>query len=217
MFIGHFAVALAAKKAAPKVSLGTLFIAAQFVDLLWPLLVLIGLEHVRIAVGNTAFTPLDFYDYPISHSLAGALIWSVLFGLFYFLLKKDKKSSIIIAFVVFSHWILDFISHKPDLPLTFGQNIFLGLGLWNSVWGTLAVELSLFVAGLIIYLNVSKSKDRIGIYAFWSLIVLIVAIYFMNIFGPPPPNVSAIAIARNALWLLVILAYWADKHRKVAF
>src|SRR3989339_132004 len=120
MFIGHYAVALAAKKGAPKVSLGTLFIAAQLVDLLWPLFLLLGLEHVRIDPGNTAFTPLDFYDYPITHSLVGAVGWSMLLGGVYYGFRRERKSAVVIGLVVFSHWILDLITHRPDLPLGLG-------------------------------------------------------------------------------------------------
>jgi membrane-bound metal-dependent hydrolase YbcI (DUF457 family) len=119
MFAGHFAVAFAAKKAAPKVSLGTMILAGQFVDLLWPALLVTGIEHVRIAPGNTAFTPLDFYDYPITHSLAGSFGWAVLLGIVFYLVRRDRTSSIILAAVSFSHWILDLVTHRPDLPIWF--------------------------------------------------------------------------------------------------
>src|SRR3989339_1594487 len=124
MFIGHYAVALAAKKGAPKASLGTLFIAAQLVDLLWPLFLLLGLEHVKIDPGNTAITPLNFNDYPLSHSLLMSIVWSLLFGGVYYLIKRNKKTSVILGLCVFSHWVLDFITHRPDLPLAPGVEFY---------------------------------------------------------------------------------------------
>lgn len=213
MFIGHYAVALAAKKAAPRTSLGTLFMAAQLVDLLWPVFLLLGLEHVRIDPGNTAFTPLDFYDYPLTHSLAGAAVWSALMGVLYRVIRKDLRGSIVVGAVVFSHWLLDFATHRADLPLWFSGTTRVGAGLWNSVPGTLVVELGLFAVGIAVYLNTTRSRDRTGIFAFWSMIVVLLATYSANLLGPPPPDSLTIAIAGNAAWLFVLWAYWADKHR----
>ena len=120
MFIGHFAVALGAKKAAPKVSLGTLIMAAQFVDLLWPIFLLLGIEHVRINPGDTAYTPLDFYDYPVSHSLLTGIGWAIVFGAVYYAIRRSARNAWILAACVLSHWLLDLIVHRPDLPLVPG-------------------------------------------------------------------------------------------------
>jgi len=215
MFLGHYAVALAAKKAAPKVSLGTLFLSAQFIDLLWPIFLLLGLEHARVEPGNTALTPLNFYDYPLSHSLVGCAGWSLLLGLIYYVVRRDLRGSSVVAIAVFSHWVLDFITHRPDLPLGFGGDTFFGLGLWNWVVGTIVLEMGLFAAGVALYVRTTTTVDRVGTYAFWSLVVFLTAIYFMNIAGPPPPDVSAIAIAGNAAWLFVVWAYWIDRHRRL--
>lgn len=213
MFIGHFAVALAAKKAAPKTSLGTLFIGAQLVDLLWPLFLLAGLEHVRLDPGNTAVTPLDFYDYPISHSLLGTALWALLFGLLYFVIRKYRTGAIVAGLCVLSHWVLDYLTHRPDLPLTFRGEHRFGLGLWNSIPGTMIVELGLFIAGIAIYVRTTRKKDRIGSLAFWGLMGILLVIYLSNLFGPPPPDPAVIAIAGNGAWLFIFWAYWADKHR----
>lgn len=212
MFLGHYAVALAAKKVAPRTSLGTLFISVQLVDLLWPLMLLVGLEHVKIDPGNTAVTPLDFSDYPITHSLIAAIVWSAVCGGIYFAVRRYKTGALILGLGVLSHWILDFITHRPDLPLGFGHT-YLGLGLWNSLPGTLVVEVGLFVGGSILYLRSTRAKDRIGTYSLWVLLALLVAIYFANVFGPPPPDASTIAVAGNAMWLFVLWAYWIDRHR----
>lgn len=216
MFIGHFAVALGAKKASPKTSLGTLFVAAQLVDLLWPLFLLLGLEHVRIDPGNTAVTPLDFYDYPLTHSLLGAVGWSIAFALFIYLLRKDRHQSLIVSGVVLSHWILDAVTHRPDLPLFPGSSTYLGLGLWNSVAATMIIELSLFTAGVILYVRSTDTTDRTGTFAFWGLVAFLIVVWAINIFGPPPPDESSLAIASNATWLIVLWGYWIDRHRKPA-
>lgn len=215
MFIGHYAVALAAKRATPKVSLGTLFLSAQLADLLWPLFLMLGLEHVRIDPTNTAFTPLDFYDYPISHSLVGALGWSIVAGGLYYIFRKDLKSGAILGLVVFSHWILDFITHRPDLHFGLGVNLSFGLRLWNSVSGTIMVEGILFLAGIAIYLRTTSANDRTGRFGFWTLIGVLILIYMVNIIGPPPPDESSIAILGNAAWIFVFWAYWIDRHRHV--
>jgi hypothetical protein len=216
MFLGHYAVGLAAKKAEPKVSLGTFFLATQFIDLLWPLFLLLGIEAVRIDPGNTAFTPLDFYHYPFTHSLIGVLFWSLVFGLVYYAIRRRKAAALLLGGVVFSHWILDLVTHRPDLPLAPGTDIHFGLGLWNSVPGTLVFEIGLFATGVLLYIRATKAKNRIGSYGFWSLIGILFIIYLSNVFGPPPPSESAIAAVGNASWLFVIWAYWVDRHRGAA-
>lgn len=213
MFIGHFAVALAAKKVAPKTSLATLFAASQLVDLLWPMFLLFGLEHVRINPGNTVMTPLDFYDYPITHSLVGAIGWSVLFGAVYYFRRKLSREAIIVALLVFSHWILDFVTHRPDLPLLGNDSAKFGLGMWNSFAATVSVESLMFIGGVWLYMSSTQPKNKIGTVAFIGLVVFIAFIHIGNIFGPPPPNVQMIAIAGNALWLFVLWAWWVDKNR----
>jgi hypothetical protein len=213
MFLGHYAVALGAKKAAPRVSLGTFFLAAQLLDLLWPLFLLLGLEHVRIEPGNTAMNPLDFYDYPYTHSLLGAVVWSALAGAVYLAARRFPRGAWLVAGLVFSHWLLDLVTHRPDLPIGVGTDTFVGLGLWNSVVGTVVVEAGLFGLGIFLYARATRAVDRVGSFGFWGLIVFLAGIYVANIAGPPPPNPSVIAVAGNASWLFVIWAYWVDRHR----
>jgi hypothetical protein len=213
MFIGHFAVGLSAKVVAPQVKLGTLFFAAQFLDLLWPLFLILGIEHARIDPGNTAFTPFDFYNYPISHSLLTSIGWSVLIGGIYFYLKRNLHNSIIVGCTVFSHWLLDFLTHKHDLPIAPGGQIVLGLGLWNSIIGTIFVEGLLFAGAVYMYTRTTKSVDRVGKYAFWGLIALLLISYIANIFSPPPPSMTAVAYAGFAQWLFIVWAFWIDRHR----
>jgi membrane-bound metal-dependent hydrolase YbcI (DUF457 family) len=213
MFIGHFAVALAAKKAAPKASLGTLIAAAQMVDLLWPVFLLVGLENVRIDPGNTAVTPLDFYDYPFTHSLLGVVGWSVLFGGVYYFRRKLSREAIVIAVVVFSHWLLDLLTHRPDLPLAGNESVKFGFGLWESITGTIVVEFGLFAAGAYVYMTTTTAKNKTGTYALVALLAFLAIMHIGNLFGPPPPSVEMIAVAGNAMWLFVLWGWWIDKNR----
>jgi hypothetical protein len=215
MFIGHYALAFGAKKIAPAISLGTLFLACQFADLLWPTLVALGVEAVEIDPGNTLVTPLNFVRYPYSHSLVMLVLWSGLFGLAYRTVRGWRPVAIAtIAALVFSHYILDVITHRPDLPITVSGSRRLGFGLWNHPGTALAVESALFMAGLTIYLSVTRARDAIGRIALWGLVIVLVAIYFAALYGPPPPSVSAVAVSGHLLWLFVIWAYWVDRHRQ---
>lgn len=213
MFLGHFGLALAARRAAPRLSLGTAFLAAQFLDLLWPTLLLLGLESVRIAPGATAVTPLVFEHYPYSHSLLWAAGWAILLGLVHLGVKRSAGAALLVAGLVLSHWLLDALVHAPDLPLVPGGEVLVGLALWQSRFATLALELPLFAAGVWLYASATRAKDRGGAWAFWSLVAFLALIYAANLFGPPPEQVTAIAWVGQAQWLLVAWAYWTDAHR----
>jgi hypothetical protein len=214
MFLGHFAVAFAAKKAAPAVSLGALFLAGQFADLLWPALVLLGVEEVRIQPGATATTPLDFVSYPYSHSLTGLVGWGILVGGTYTAVTRSRRAAGgILGLLVVSHWVLDVIAHRPDMPLTLTGPARFGLGLWNSIPATLAVELLVFAAGIALYRRATVARDRIGSAGLWALVVFLGAVYLASVFGPPPPDARTVAWSAMAMWLLVLWGHWIDGHR----
>ena len=213
MFISHFAVGLSAKAARPTVSLGILFLAAQLLDLLWPTFLLLGIETVEIKPGISVVTPLDFTSYPISHSLVMAIVWGVLFGTIYWMIRKNMVDSFILLLGVVSHWILDWMVHIPVLPLYPGNSPKVGLGLWNSLLGTQLVEGILFTMGIFFYLRSTRAKDKKGVFSFWSLIVFLLVIHVTNLFGPPPPDAKAIAWVGQAQWLIVAWGFWIDRNR----
>lgn len=216
MFLGHFGVAFGAKRWAPSAGLGALFLAAQFADLLWPTLLLAGAERVAIAPGITAVTPLDFQHYPVSHSLVAAFGWALLIGAAYYAMFRSRRAALVIGLLVASHWFLDLMAHRPDLPLVPGSEVRVGLGLWNSLPATLAVELALLGAGAWLYARATRARDAIGRWALAGLLAFLLAIQAMNVLGPPPPGVAAIAWAGQAQWLLVLWAFWVDRHRALA-
>ncbi|BDG02105.1 hypothetical protein [Anaeromyxobacter oryzae] len=212
MFLGHYAVALGAKRVAPETSLGTLVLAAQLADLVWPILVLAGVERVRVEPGITAFSPLDFEHYPLTHSAALVLVWAALLAGIYLARTGYRAGAIACGVAVASHWVLDLVVHRPDLPIWPGGPK-VGLGVWRSVPATLAVELLLFAAGVAIYLSSTRARDRAGTIGIGSLLAFLLIVYAASALGPPPPSSQAIGGAGLALWLLVPWAAWADRHR----
>ena len=214
MFVGHFAVAFAAKRIAPEVSLGTLFLAAQLADLVWPTLVLLGVEVVAIRPGVTAMTPLDFIHYPYSHSLLALAGWSALLGTAWLLRRRAVAPALVIVAVALSHWLLDVISHRPDMPLTLGGPTRLGFGLWQSIPATIVVELLMLAVGVALYVRATPNANRLGRNGLRALVAFLVLVYLASAFGPPPPSVAAVAWTAQAIWLLVAWAYWVDHHRR---
>lgn len=216
MFIGHFAVGFASKRAAPRTSVAILIAAALFADILWPIFLLFGWEHVRIDPGATRFTPLDLYDFPWSHSLLALLTWATAFAFIYWRITRYSIGALMIWIGVLSHWVLDWITHRPDMPL-FPDSARFGLGLWNSIPGTMIVELAMFAVGLWLYLRITRAKDRIGRYAFVLFVFLLGAIYIADPFSGPPNSVSAL-IWSGLIAEAVLLpwVWWFDSHRSVA-
>jgi hypothetical protein len=214
MVIGHYAVGFAAKRWAPRTSLGTLIAAGALLDLIWPVLLLAGIEVVAITPKATAVTPLTFISYPWSHSLIMSIAWGILFGTSYLLVRRYFVGAVIIALLVVSHWVLDFLVHIPDLPLVPGDGPRFGLGLWNSLPASLAVELSLFALGIWLYLTATTDRDRIGTWGLAGLATFMLLIFAGATFGPPPPNTAAIAYSDLGQWLIVGLAAWVDQHRR---
>lgn len=214
MFIGHFGVAFGLKRMAPRASLAILVAATVWADILWTLFLLFGWEHVRIAPGDTNWTPLDLYDYPWSHSLLMLAVWGCVLALFYRAWRSDTAGAWAVAVGVLSHWVLDWVTHRPDLPLYPGGPKF-GLGLWNSVRGTVAVELAVFFAGVWLYAAATQGRDRAGRWGFWAYVVFLLILFVGDRFSPPPE--SAREIAWTGLVGTVVLlawAWWCDARRE---
>ncbi len=215
MFLGHVAVGFASKRLAPKASLGFLMTAPMLVDLLWPIALVLGIERVRIAPGITAASPLDFVSYPWTHSLLMSLVWASLFMLVYLARTGYVAGAFWIGIGVASHWVLDWVSHRPDLQIVPWSPVRVGLGLWNSVPDTLAVESAMFIAGLWLYLATTRARGWIGHLSLWSFVALLVLAYAASSFGPPPPNPEALGKVGLIMWVFVPWAFWIERTREV--
>ena len=217
MFIGHFGLSFAAKKAAPKVSLGTLFIATQFVDILWPFLLVFNIEKVAIVPGYTKSNALEFLYFPYTHSLLAGAIWGMVFGAIYWLVKRDKQGAIVIGLCVLSHWFLDLLVHTADLPLSPFTDQKFGLGLWNHVAISLTIETIIYLAGVFIYASSTKAKTSGSNWGLWSFVVFLLIFNFANTFGPPPSDaiITLFIMLVTLMVIIISLAYWVDKKRIV--
>ena len=218
MFIGHFALGFAAKRFVPRVSLAMLFVAAQLADILWPIFLALGLEHVRVDTSaSSPFLRLDFIDYPYSHSLLMLVVWGVALAWIYRLLVPESRTRalLVLAALVVSHWVLDVATHRPDMPI-FPGSVKVGLGLWNSVTATLVVEVALYAVGLWIYVRTTRASDGIGRWAFVTLAIFLVVAYVASIGSIPPSLTALIVSALVGAALLLAWSWWADRHRVVS-
>jgi len=215
MFVGHFAVGFAAKRAAPRTSAGTLLFGALLADLLVWIFVVVGLEHVAIKPGITATNALDLYDYPLSHSLLMDAVWGGLLAGVYYAVRRYSRGAWILFAAVLSHWVLDWISHRPDMPLAPGLHQYYGLGLFNSRIGILIVEGGLWLAGIIVYERTTRSRGLGGIVLFYLVAVLLTLLWIASLGGEPPPvppeQMGKIDVV--AILVLVGWAYWVDRLR----
>ena len=214
MFIGHFAVGFASKRWAPRTSLATLMLAPLLADVLWPVLVLAGVEKVRIVPGFTAMNALALDDFPWSHSLLMDLVWAALLGALVARGVGGRRAGVVVGIGVVSHWVLDWITHAPDMPLWPGGPEF-GLALWNSVPGTMIVESLMFAVGVWLYLGATRARDGIGAVALWALVALLALSYAAQPLMGTPPSVRAVVVS-GLIFEAVILAWvwWLDRHRR---
>jgi len=210
MFVGHLAVAFATKRVAPKVSLGWLVAGVTALDLVWPILVLAGIERVSIVPGATAFTPLIFDYYPWSHSLVMAVVWGILLAGLARAAGVPRSAAPLLVALVVSHWVLDFVSHAADMPLWPGPSPHLGLGLWNSITWTLVIEGAMWVGGIVLYLQSHRFTSGTRRVAFWALVVTSSALWASGPWSPPPPSVTALGWFGLMGWIIIPWAAWAD-------
>ena len=220
MFLGHYGVAFALKRVEPKLSLGTLFVAAQLPDLLWGIFLLLGWERARIVPGYTAMTPLEFLEYPISHSFVAAIVWSVVAAALYYSwptrdTSRHWQAAAIVGLAVFSHYPLDVLVHLPDLPLTGNDSAKLGLALWNHPVATLIAEAAVFGGGLALYLARGSHRHPVRAGRILVVVLLLAGIYLASVYGPPPPSMTVVAVSDILLILgMGALAAWADRRAR---
>ncbi len=216
MFVGHYAVSLAAKAADKRIPLWVLFLATQAVDVLWAVLVLVGIEKVRIVPGITAANPLDLYYFPYTHSLLASFVWLGVAMVGYRLLRPGEGSwrmGLLVGLVVFSHWVLDFLVHRPDLPL-YDDALKVGLGLWNYPLLSYLLEAGLLLGGLWIYLRATMPVGSIGKYGMLGFALVLLLIQAGNVLGPLPPSPSTVAgIGLISYIAFAGGAFWLDKKR----
>lgn len=212
MFTGHYSASFAAKAVDRTIPLWVLFIAVQLLDFVWSILVLVGVEHVRIVPGFMAASALDLYDMPYTHSLAGALALSVIGGtLFSLLWKRPARAGMIVGVAVFSHWILDLIVHAPDLLIYDSHK--LGFGLWNYFWPEFALECALLLGTLLWYLRGVSSP--VTVRRAWILFWILIAFQCIDKFGPAPTGAAqAAGSALVAYTVLAALTAWVERAPK---
>jgi hypothetical protein len=214
VFIGHFALGFAAKRLAPRTSLGTLFAAPQLADILFPLLVLAGWEKVAFAGGANPFLSITLDRYPVSHGLLALIGWGVLFAVLYRLRTGYARGAVVVGLLVVSHWVLDFVTHRPDMPLWPG-GAKVGLELWASVPGTIVVEGLLFAGGVALYAGATRARDALGRWGLWGLVALLVLLYAASLAPTAPPSSAAFALVGVLLTVVLLgLAAWVDRHRE---
>lgn len=215
MFIGHLALGFAAKRLAPKASLGTLLASAELADILFPVLVLLGWESAGYVGGANPFLALKLDDYPISHSLLALIVWGALVALLYRWRRGYARGAVVVGLLVVSHWVLDFISHRPDMPLWPGGPK-VGLELWASVPGTVVVEGSLFVCGVWLYASGTRARDAVGRFGLWGLVALLALLYTASLLPAGAPSPAAFAVVGMVITAVFLsLGVWVDHHRAV--
>ncbi len=216
MFVGHYAAALALKKFEKRASLGVLFLAVQFVDILFFPLVLLGIERMNIMENFTQSTHFQLEYMPYTHSLVGSLFWAgIAYALFRWLIVKKNSVAMVVALAVFSHWLFDLVVHTPDLPLWSDTSLKLGFGLWNNDIATYALEAILLVSALWLYLRSTSATSAVGKYGMSVFVVFLLLVNVLNIFGPLQGD-SKLVLAISALtsyFLFAAVAFWLDTKR----
>jgi hypothetical protein len=214
MLVGHYAVALIAKRVEPRIDLGTLVLAAMFADFAWCVFMIFGFEQVQFKSGMGAGQYFSAKNIALSHSLLMDVVWAVLLALVYLLRRRYPRGALMIFLVVLSHWLLDFVSHRPDLPIAPEMHTYVGLGLWNSIPATLLVEGGFWFFAVILYVRCTRSKSLTAAFVFWGGIALLTLVWFSNIAGPPPQNPKAAPFASLTVFLLTLAwAYWVNRVR----
>lgn len=218
MFVGHYAAAFALKGKQRDASLGWLFIATQFVDILFFPFVVWGLERLEFVPGFTETNDFKM-EFPFTHSLVGSIIWAVVFGGVYYLVVKGRKANakkiaLVLGLGVLSHWIADLFVHTPDLPILHGEPK-LGFGLWHNKAATFGLETLVLILGLWYYLKRTTAKSGFGKYAAISFGLLLLLVNYLNYYVlPPNHDITGLTISALGIYFLLAgLAFWVDGKR----
>lgn len=215
MFVGHYGPSFAAKAARNSIPLWLLFIAVQLLDVCWSILVLLGIENVRIVPGITATNPLDLYYMPYTHGLIGAALWSIAAAIAYKLFRNAEgwAAAALVGAAVFSHWVLDWLVHRPDLPL-YDNSFKVGLGLWNYPAFAFALEIVLLFGGMVLYLNTTKAIARGGRFGMVIFGLVMLPVQAFVFFGPPPSSDKSAAVTALVVYFAFAgIAYWLEGKR----
>lgn len=221
MFIGHFGVAFAAKRVRNRVPLWLLFLAVQLVDVAWGLFVWLGIEKVAVSPGILPTNHLDFQYYPYTHSLIATLGWSavvyLLFRYWFFRNHPDPNCSArVMGLLVFSHYPLDVLVHRADMPIGFGDSPKIGLEIWGSVPLTFIIEIGFFLIGFLLYMSGTKAKTKAGNWGWWLFAVLLVGMWVGTIFGPPPTDITMMVISGLIMFIALFwIVSWLEKKREL--
>jgi hypothetical protein len=215
MLAGHLAVGLSAKRAEPSISLGTLVLAAMLADLLWCVFMLAGIEHIQFRPGFGAANYIAAMDIGFSHSLLMDVLWGAILAAGYFVRKRSPRAAWLLFAVVLSHWVLDSISHRPDMPLAPGTQRLFGLGLWSSLPATLIVEGGFWLLAIILYVRSTHPQGRAGVYGFWGGVAILTLSWYNNIAGPAPRDPHTAPLASLTFFSLAVAwAYWINRLRQ---
>jgi membrane-bound metal-dependent hydrolase YbcI (DUF457 family) len=215
MFVGHYGPAFAGKAAGRTIPLWVLFVAVQLIDILWTIFVLLGVEKARIVPGITAANPLDLYYMPYTHSLVGAAFWSIAAGIVYRFLRRGDglTAALIVGAAVFSHWVLDWLVHRPDLAL-YDDTLKVGLGLWNYPIPALLLELAILFGGMLLYLRATAAATAAGRYGMVIFVVVLAALQWANLYAPPPPSDKVAAATGLVLYAVLTAIAWRLERQR---
>ena len=215
MFVGHYGPSFAAKGMRKSIPLWVLFIAVQLLDVFWSIFVLLGIEKVRITSGITATNPLDLYYMPYTHSLIAAMLWAIGATIVYYLCRRTDgwAPATFVGAAVFSHWVLDVLVHRPDMPL-YDDSSKIGFGLWNYPVFAFILELAVLFSGMYLYLKKTQSASPVGRYGMVLFGFIMLVVQFIVFFGPPPSSDKAAAITALFFYLVFAgVAYWLEGKR----
>lgn len=215
MFIGHFSVALAAAAHPKAPKLGVLIAASQLVDIGFFTLMIAGVERMRLVPGATVMNPMDLYFMPYTHSLLGSAVWALGFGLLVGAIMRSRVAGLIAGAVVLSHWLLDFLTHRPDLGIV-GDSDKVGLGLWNHPTIAMPLELALIGLGFLLYARATRPKSPSGRWSLWVFAAVLLVMQAIDWLGPKPTQVDLTLplMALAGYGVAIALGLWIGATRE---